>query len=204
MIDAMPRVPEEHLLARRQHILDAARVCFTRNGFHATSMQDVIAEAGVSVGAVYRYFRGKDDLVTAIAEQVVGSIAETFAQVVSAEPRPSLLEAIRRGIDVVEPHLGPDGAFRLAMQVWPESFRNPVFADLVDRIYTRMRGHFVTLARRAVETGELPPDTDVEAVGAALFGLIPGYALQRILLGQPTPQAYLEGVRSLLSARVAE
>jgi hypothetical protein len=84
--------------------------------------------------------------------------------------------------------------------VWPESLRNPVFADLVQRIYTRMREQFVTLARHAVEDGELPPDTDVEAVGAALFGLIPGYALQRILLGQPDPEVYLEGVRSLLGS----
>lgn len=99
-----------------------------------------------------------------------------------------------------EPHLGPEGAFRLAIQVWPESLRNPVFADLVQRIYTRMREQFVTLARHAVEDGELPPDTDVEAVGAALFGLIPGYALQRILLGQPDPEVYLEGVRSLLGS----
>ena len=63
----MPRVSEAHLAARRQQILDAARVCFTRNGFHATSMQDVIAEAGLSVGAVYRYFRSKEELVAAIA-----------------------------------------------------------------------------------------------------------------------------------------
>ena len=47
---AMPRVSEDHLLARRQQILDAARVCFLRDGFHNTSMQDVIAEAGLSVG----------------------------------------------------------------------------------------------------------------------------------------------------------
>lgn len=203
MIGAMPRVSEEHLRARRQHILDAARVCFTRNGFHATSMQDVIAEAGVSVGAVYRYFKSKDELVTAIAEQVVGDIAEAYGQVLAAEPRPTMLVAMRRAIEVVEPHLGPQGAFRLAMQVWPESLRNPVFADLVQRIYTRMRAQFVTLAEHAVADGELPPDTDVEAVGAALFSLIPGYALQRILLGQPDAEVYLAGVRSLLGARIA-
>ena len=58
---AMPRVSDEHLAARRQQILDAARACFLRNGFHATSMQDVIGEAGLSVGAVYRYFKSKNE-----------------------------------------------------------------------------------------------------------------------------------------------
>src|SRR5262249_59255610 len=58
----VPRVSEAHLAARRQQILDAARACFLRNGFHATSIQDVIAEGGLSVGAVYRYFKSKNDI----------------------------------------------------------------------------------------------------------------------------------------------
>ena len=55
------------------------------------------------------------------------------------------------------------------------------------------------LAGRAVEAGELPPDADVDAVGAALFGMIPGYALQRLLVGQPDKETYLRGVRTLLN-----
>ena len=74
----VPRVSAEHLTARRQQILDAARVCFLRNGFHQTSMQDVIREANLSVGAVYRYFPSKTDLITAIAEQVIEQIAAVF------------------------------------------------------------------------------------------------------------------------------
>lgn len=198
----MPRVSEAHLAARRQQILDAARVCFTRNGFHATSMQDVISEAGMSVGAVYRYFRSKEELVTAIAEQIVGLVAGQLGQIVSVDPPLPLTEALRRTLAAVEPQLGPDGAFRFAMQVWPESFRNPVFAELVARIYGRMRGHFVALARHAVESGELPTGTDVEAAGSALFGLVPGYGLQRILIGEPDPDTYLAGVRALLDATI--
>jgi hypothetical protein len=55
------------------------------------------------------------------------------------------------------------------------------------------------MARRAVEAGELPPDADVEAVGAALFGMIPGFALQRLLVGYPDKETYLRGIRTLLN-----
>lgn len=199
----MPRVSEAHLAARRQHILDAARVCFTRNGFHATSMQDVVAEAGVSVGAVYRYFKGKEEIVMAIADQFVGVITERLVEITEIDPPLPLLEALRRTLDTVEPQLQPGGAFRFAMQVWPESFRNPTLEALVRRIYGKMRGHFVELARRAVQSGELPPDADVEAVGSALFALIPGYGLQRVLLGAPDRATYLTGVATLIGAKMA-
>src|SRR6516165_1575697 len=65
----MPKVTEEYRDARRDQILSAARRCFLRDGFHATSMQDLFAEAGLSSGAVYRYFASKDDMIIAIAEE---------------------------------------------------------------------------------------------------------------------------------------
>ena len=54
------------------------------------------------------------------------------------------------------------------------------------------------LATRAREAGKLPADADVEAVGAVLFGMVPGYALQRILSAGPDTRTYLDGVRALV------
>jgi TetR/AcrR family transcriptional regulator, transcriptional repressor of aconitase len=65
----MPKVTHEYRDARRDQILSAARRCFLRNGFHATSVQDLVAESGLSSGAVYRYFASKDDVIIAIAEE---------------------------------------------------------------------------------------------------------------------------------------
>src|SRR3954464_11109027 len=44
---------------RRSEILSAAQTCFARPGFHQTSMQEICAEAGMSPGNLYRYFRSK-------------------------------------------------------------------------------------------------------------------------------------------------
>src|SRR5215468_11012596 len=67
----MPKVSQEHLERRRQQILDAAASCFARQGFHATSMQDIFAAAGLSAGAVYRYFPTKTELIREIAAQAL-------------------------------------------------------------------------------------------------------------------------------------
>jgi AcrR family transcriptional regulator len=48
---AIPRVNQKHLEARREQILEAAIECFAHNGFHRTTMQDIMREAGLSVGA---------------------------------------------------------------------------------------------------------------------------------------------------------
>jgi AcrR family transcriptional regulator len=194
----MPRVSEEHLAARRQQILDAARRCFVRDGFHNTSMQDVIAEADLSVGAVYRYFKSKNDLITAIAEGVVGAAGEMFEELSRHEPPLSLVEAVEHGVDFVDRQTGPDGVFRLALQVWAEAMRDPTLAEFVSAKYAKMRGHFSVLARRAQAAGTLRADADPDSVGAVLFGTIPGYALQRVLSDGPDKKSYLDGVRALI------
>ena len=61
----MPKVSDEHLAARRRQILDAALVCFSRRGFHQTPMQAIFEEARLSPGAVYRYFKSKEEIVRA-------------------------------------------------------------------------------------------------------------------------------------------
>src|ERR1700712_2984884 len=59
----MPKVTEEHRDARRREIITAAIRLFARQGFQATSMADIIAESGLSAGAIYGYYKSKDELV---------------------------------------------------------------------------------------------------------------------------------------------
>jgi AcrR family transcriptional regulator len=194
----VPRVSDEHLAARRQQILAAARRCFLRSGFHATSMQDVIAEAGLSVGAVYRYFKSKHEIVSAIAGETVGGINVALAEIAEHRPPYPLVDSMDRVLAVIDEQTGPDGMFRLALQVWAETVRDATLAAMVAEKYALLRETFNLIARQARDAGELPADTDTDAVGSVLFGMIPGYALQRVLVGQPDRNTFLAGVRTLL------
>ncbi len=195
----VPRVTDDHLAARREQILTAARTCFRRNGFHSTSMQDVITEAGLSVGAVYRYFRSKNELITAIAETVLDGADHVFDDLAAHEPPDSLVDAMDRALTFVDTQTGPDGMFPLALQVWAEAQRDPALATFVAEKYSALRQQLVALASRAQAAGELPPDADVIAVGAVLFGMLPGYALQRTLGPGPDKDTYLHGIRALMT-----
>lgn len=195
----MPRVSEDHLTARREQILEAARVCFLRNGLHNTSMQDLIQEAGLSVGAVYRYFKSKNDIISAIAESVAGTLTVYLDELAGRTPRLPIGEVMSLVLDVLDVQIGPNGNFPIALQVWAEATRDPAISEIVRERYRSTRSAFTVIAQLAVDAGELPPDTDVEAVGAALFGMVPGYALQRLLVGYPDKETYLRGVRTLLN-----
>src|SRR3954471_12703655 len=83
--------------AQQQRILSAAMACFARSGFHKASMQDICAEAGMSAGNLYRYFRSKEAIIAAISEGERVRNAAFFEQLQRAEaPVLALIELARR------------------------------------------------------------------------------------------------------------
>src|ERR1700761_4592062 len=88
----MPKISQQARDARRDQILSAARRCFLRDGFHSTSMQDLFAEAGLSAGAVYRYFASKDEVIAAIAEDNMRAVLAMISEVVDEDPGQSVGE----------------------------------------------------------------------------------------------------------------
>ena len=64
----------------------------------------------------------------------------------------------------------------------------------------RVRSRFVEWARRAQAAGMVPAGADPEQVGTVLFSMVPGYILQRLLVGGVDPGVYREGLRAFLAA----
>jgi AcrR family transcriptional regulator len=64
--DRVPRVTQEHKDRVRQEILDAALECFAARGYAATSVDDIAAASGKSIGALYHYFDSKKEMFLAL------------------------------------------------------------------------------------------------------------------------------------------
>ncbi|MEZ0112017.1 AcrR family transcriptional regulator [Catenulispora sp. EB89] len=191
----MPKVSEEHAAARREQILSAAQRCFARKGFHATSMNDVFAEAGLSAGAVYSYFRSKDEIIVAMSERAVRMIVPFFDAVLVEEPTPTLEDVTRRFVvEIQELAAGPGS---VAPQVWAEATHNPALVPVVTANLRRMRDFWTEIARREHAAGRLAADADVEAVGVVLFALTPGFIFGHLLLGDISPETVERGLRDL-------
>jgi AcrR family transcriptional regulator len=197
----MPRVSEAHLTARRDQILDAATARFAANGFQATGMADVIAATGLSAGAVYRYFRSKDELIAAIVDRVLGQAAARFEQLLAEGHAPEPAEAVATAVEMVGDiaDRGPVDMTRVAVQAWAEALRNPAVAAVAGNAYATMRSYFVEVARREQRAGRFAPDADPARLGSALFSLVLGFLLQRLLLGDVEPASYVAAVRVLFA-----
>lgn len=76
----MAKVTAEEFRSRRGEILSAATCVFARRGCAQATMQDVAAEAGLSVGAIYRYYPGKDQLVQAVFDRISESTRALFVR----------------------------------------------------------------------------------------------------------------------------
>src|SRR6201993_234492 len=91
LFPTMSQVPSDPSLDRRTQILEAAVVCFAKRGFHQASMHDISAEAGISVGLIYRYFQNKEAVIAAMADRHKNEISNLLER---AGQAPGLLEAL--------------------------------------------------------------------------------------------------------------
>ncbi|HET9876326.1 MAG TPA: TetR/AcrR family transcriptional regulator [Mycobacterium sp.] len=94
--------------SRRRQLLDAAVTVMSKTGFHQMSMQDLATEANVSVGLIYRYFSGKQDLLLATIIRIQDAFRDQLAPVMAEtgdDPVEQLTAGIGRYIEIVDANL---------------------------------------------------------------------------------------------------
>jgi len=190
----MPKVSQEYRDERRAHILAAARRCFVRDGFHQTSMQDLVSEAGLSSGAVYRYFPSKDAMIEAIAEQNL--------EEVTAVLRDSLASGVTVGdaMACVLRHVGArhaeDDFAAIAVLVWSEALRNPTLA-------ARLRESNEAAAQALSEKHPTGQQVPARAVADLLLCVLPGYLMQLAIRGPEAVDAIPATLEALFLSKTA-
>lgn len=172
----------------RRRILDAAIACFTRAGFHGTSMQQICAEAGMSPGALYRYFPSKEAIILAIIEAESAARA-TLIEVL--ETAPTFVEGIARMGAALFSRESPAVCLDLGPEIYAETARNPALKPTFDAVETEMNEAILRCFRAAQAKGEvdssLDADTAMLLLGAIGDGLVlrnrfdPDASLERMM-----------------------
>lgn len=194
----MPKVSDAHLASRRQQILEAAQRCFAREGFHRTTMQDVVREARLSPGAIYRYFPSKAELVAAIADERHQREAALLEASALGEDASEDIRRAMRGFfePLTEP--GERETRRVGIQLWAEALRDAQILPVVRRGVDLPRERLTALIRSGQTRGEFRNDLDADAVARAMIALFQGFVLQQAWDRRANIASYLEVLDALL------
>jgi AcrR family transcriptional regulator len=191
-------VSEIHLSQRRQQILDAALRCFAANGFHSTSMRDVIHQSGLSAGAVYNYFPGKEELIAAAVSPMLDALVTIADETLqpTRSPARGIAELLQRVAPIA---LRADvDLSRIAVMAWGEALRDDTVRQLLVRAYPAVRTKLIEAVSAWRQAGRLPADTDDEALGQVLFATLTGFVMQHALFGDVDAGRYGNALSLLL------
>jgi AcrR family transcriptional regulator len=180
-------------------VLESAWTCFSREGFHATSMDQVIAATAMSSSAVYRYFRSKDELIDATVDEALGLSEDLFGRLLDAEPVPGPAETLAVLVETVQGR-SEDAEYdlsRLAMQAWTEALRRPHLRERTRTYYTTVRRHLEELARGWRRAGHIAPDADPADVAQLFVTLMPGLIVMEEVLGGTSQRQLLAALKAL-------
>lgn len=195
----MPKLNDDQQAFRRGRILDAAERCFARSGFHATTMQAICADAGVSPGALYLYFSSKDDLIAGLAERDRALLAADFATLHGTDDFLVAFEALGRKCLVEEPR----EKSVMTLAIWAEGTRDPAMAAICrgfqSDVAIALRGLFGEARARGQMTSGVP----VETAADLLLTLVEGLIKRRALEDDFDAEAGLAMVMSVLDALFA-
>ncbi|MFI8527733.1 TetR/AcrR family transcriptional regulator [Promicromonospora sukumoe] len=195
----VPKISDARRDARRAEILEAARRAFAAKGYQHTSMAEVIAEAGLSTGAVYGYFEGKRELFAAVARTTLSRRSADLEEAAADGDPPTpaeVLEIVLQGV------LSEGFELPLLLQLWGEATVDPEMRGVVNMGFKELRNAFRAALTRWFEAH---PEHAPDGAEAAAEGLLPvlmgigqGYIFQSAMFDEFDSRSYLDAARRIL------
>jgi AcrR family transcriptional regulator len=181
---------------RRRQVLEAAGECFRHHGFHGCSMAQIAMQSGMSVGHIYRYFAGKDEIIKAIVQNNLEEVTSRFLEL---ERFPgNLLQSLIGGVDGGVCKAADPERAALMLEVRAEAGRNQEVALSVQAADRALREHLARALRRAG-----PPawsERDIEARVEMMALIFEGISLRMIAHPDLDQEALAAVIRRTLQA----
>jgi AcrR family transcriptional regulator len=181
----------------RERLLDAAAAVFADRGYRAASVEDIAAAAGVTKGAVYWNFRGKEDLFLALIEERVDRRAHELIGVTESAPRevataPLVSSGVSSLVDEQQ------ALVRLVGEYWGLAVRDERVRDRYVERQRSLRDHLARALEARHRTTGVPLTVPAESLATAIIALATGLAQERITDPEAAPEGLLGEMLSLL------
>jgi AcrR family transcriptional regulator len=180
----VPRISPDREAAVRDRIIRAALEVFAEKGYRGATIADVVRRSGLSVGAIYTHFSGKEALFLHSCDHVSGRGLEALASrlATAAGTADRLRLAIAFYIESIDQFEGETGQVAL-LAAWAEAEAEPGVREMLVRRRERLVGAAHMLIQEGVTQGELPVWLDVDGIARAFLAMLDGLLLQRVEAG---------------------
>ncbi|MBI5749274.1 MAG: TetR/AcrR family transcriptional regulator [Nitrospinae bacterium] len=186
---------------RRQQILESAIRCISRQGYHQTTMDDIASEAGLSKGALYWYFKSKDEILTAMCRQQ----CDEHLQILShfADQNMSIKElALKTGDKILESLINEPEQCKMSFEFWALTDENEQVKRSQYEVHKIWQETVSNLIKSGIKKGEIKPDVNVKELSIALLaifdGIIIAYSIDKTLnvkkIWHTAISAFFEGI----------
>ncbi len=178
----MPKLKPEEVEHRRQEIIDAARCCFLRSGFHQTTTDEICHEAAITPGGLYHYFGSKEEIISAVIEDTARVAVDNMRS--TAEASGNVRSAVQTLGSVFferarDPQL--ESTTRLDLEIWSETLRNEKLAEITRESRTLRRQWLESLIRQGQLEGPYTEQVDPKGFADLVMAIFDGLRLGRLL-----------------------
>jgi AcrR family transcriptional regulator len=178
----MPKLKPEEVELRRQEIIDAARCCFLRSGFHQTTTDEICHEAAITPGGLYHYFGSKEEIISAVIEDTARVAVDNMRS--TAEASGNVRSAVQTLGSVFferarDPQL--ESTTRLDLEIWSETLRNEKLAEITRESRTLRRQWLESLIRQGQLEGPYTEQVDPKGFADLVMAIFDGLRLGRLL-----------------------
>ncbi len=167
------------LAERRRRILETAVQVYAQHGFHQTGMRQLCAALGMSAGALYRYFPGKESIIAGLVEMDREMIQHNLR---SLPPDVSFIGTMQHMLEVTMGELQTnEGLLAIWSEISSEATRNPAVAALLSNHYQFIENLISSLVQAALKRGELRDGVDPLATARFIMASHDGMMTRRAI-----------------------
>lgn len=194
--DAPPGKRDKALAARRRKILEAAVICFLKDGYHQTGVRDIAAQAGVSLGNLYNHFPSKHDVLIEIAQLERARIERFAAQLRRPSPVQRRLD---RFVKDYAKYLSLPENVILSIEITSEAIRKDDLGGLFGENRQVLIDALGSLLAQGAEEGVLELHSGPHETACMILELIEGRAYHSVL-GSTPMRKMIPGLNDFLNA----
>lgn len=200
----IPKISEENRKAKIEFITNTALKIFSEKGFSLTTMDDIVSACKMSKGGIYNYFKSKEEIFLAIAEERFNKRHElitTFPDdITSTEKLTRYLKWILEGLFDEETSMNA----RFTFEFWSVMSRHHTIPEIASRRYKLFYNDLADILKEGISVGEFQSNIDIDAMVYIILSTTDGIGYSNSVMGLPITKAVVENYIDMILEKIVK